>query len=434
MPHCPYFCCLPRRLTMLALFFYNLFLFFFQLGSRILSLFNRKAALWVRGRLFIFSRLKDAFAKETAPVIWFHCASLGEFEQGRPIMENLREKYPGHKILVTFFSPSGYEIRKNYSGADYIFYLPMDGPVNALRFINIVQPKLAVFIKYELWYYYTRVMHDRQIPLLLISAIFLKSHAYFKWYGEVQRKTLAKFTHVFVQDELSKKLADKLQLPVSFTVAGDTRFDRVIKIASQYQRIEAIPQWANGSRLIVAGSTWPDDESVLWKVLPLLKTYNLKLVIAPHEINEAHLIQIEKQFDHQTVRFSQLPGQTNGDVLIIDNIGMLSSLYHYGHIAYIGGGYTPTGIHNCLEAAVYAKPVVFGPTYHKYAEARGLIKSGGAFSFKKPEELNVIMTRLLEQQPFYNTAASAAGRFVIVHQGATDKIVNYIQENRLLTN
>ncbi len=419
---------------MLALFFYNLFLFFFQLGSRILALFNKKAALWVKGRLFIFSKLKDAFENETAPVIWFHCASLGEFEQGRPVMESLREQYPSHKILVTFFSPSGYEIRKNYNGADYIFYLPMDGMVNAMRFINIVKPKLAVFIKYELWYYYTRVMHERQIPLLLISAIFLKTHSYFKWHGEVQRKTLSKFAHVFVQDELSKKLGDKLQLPVSITVAGDTRFDRVIKIASQYKKIDALTNWANGSRLLIAGSTWPDDERVLWEVLPLLKQHNLKLVIAPHEINESHLTQIEKQFEQQTIRFSQLANNTNNDVLIIDNIGMLSSLYHYAHIAYIGGGYTPTGIHNCLEAAVYAKPVVFGPTYQKYAEAKGLIKVGGAFSFKNSGDLNNIITRLLQQQTAYKTAATAAGEFVIVHQGATDKIVDYIQENRLLTN
>jgi 3-deoxy-D-manno-octulosonic-acid transferase len=418
---------------MLALFFYNLFLFFFQLGSRIWALFNKKAALWVKGRLFIFSKLKDAFEKEQAPVIWFHCASLGEFEQGRPVMEDLKAKYPTHKILVTFFSPSGYEIRKNYSGADYVFYLPMDGPVNALRFINIVKPRLAVFIKYELWYYYTKVMHDRQIPLILISAIFLKSHAYFKWHGEVQRKTLSKFAHVFVQDELSKKLADKLQLPVSFTVAGDTRFDRVIKIASQYKRIDAITDWAKGKQLVVAGSTWPDDERVLSEILPLLQQHQLKLVIAPHEINESHLGQIEKQFQQQTVRFSQLVNNITGEVLIIDNIGMLSSLYHYAHITYIGGGYTPTGIHNCLEAAVYAKPVVFGPTYQKYAEAKGLIKAGGAFSFKQSGDLNSILTRLIKDKQAYLAAATAAGEFVIVHQGATDKIVQYIQENRLLT-
>lgn len=419
---------------MLALFFYNLFLFFFQLGSRIWALFNKKAALWVRGRLFIFSKLKDAFEQEKAPVIWFHCASLGEFEQGRPVMESLREKYPDHKILVTFFSPSGYEVRKNYTGADYIFYLPMDGMINAQRFISIVKPKLAVFIKYELWYYYTKVMHDRQIPLILISAIFLKQHAYFKWYGEVQRKTLSKFAHVFVQDLLSKKLADKLQLPVSFTVAGDTRFDRVIKIASQYKRIDVLTQWAGESRLLVAGSTWADDERVLAELLPLLQQQHIKLVIAPHEINESHLGQIEKQFEGQTIRFSQLPGSMQGEVLIIDNIGMLSSLYHYAHISYIGGGYNPTGIHNCLEAAVYAKPVVFGPRYQRYAEAKGLVKAGGAFSFKNAGELRTILNKLMQNKVAYQAAATAAGEFVIVHQGATDKIVDYIQENRLLTN
>ncbi len=419
---------------MLALFFYNLFLFFFQLGSRIWALFNKKAALWVRGRLFIFSKLKDAFEQEKAPVIWFHCASLGEFEQGRPVMESLKEKYPDHKILVTFFSPSGYEVRKNYTGADYIFYLPMDGMINAQRFISIVKPKLAVFIKYELWYYYTKVMHDRQIPLILISAIFLKQHAYFKWYGEVQRKTLSKFAHVFVQDLLSKKLADKLQLPVPFTVAGDTRFDRVIKIASQYKRIDVLTQWAGESRLLVAGSTWADDERVLSELLPLLQQHHLKLVIAPHEINESHLGLIEKQFEEQTIRFSQLPGSMQGEVLIIDNIGMLSSLYHYAHISYIGGGYNPTGIHNCLEAAVYAKPVVFGPRYQRYAEAKGLVKTGGAFSFKNVGELRTILNKLMQNETAYQAAATAAGEFVIVHQGATDKIVDYIQENRLLTN
>lgn len=419
---------------MLALFFYNLFLFFYQLGSRIWALFNKKAALWVKGRLFIFSKLKDAFEEEKAPVIWFHCASLGEFEQGRPVMESLKEQYPEHKILVTFFSPSGYEVRKNYTGADYIFYLPMDGLLNAQRFISIVKPKLAVFIKYELWYYYTKVMHDRQIPLILISAIFLKQHAYFKWYGIVQRKTLSKFSRVFVQDLLSKKLADKLQLPVPFSVAGDTRFDRVIKIASQYKRIDALTQWAGESRLLVAGSTWPDDERVLAELLPLLQQQHLKLVIAPHEINESHLGQVEKQFEGQTIRFSQLPGNVKSEVLIIDNIGMLSSLYHYAHISYIGGGYNPTGIHNCLEAAVYAKPVVFGPRYQRYAEAKGLVKTGGAFTFKNAGELRTILNRLMQNETAYQAAATAAGEFVIVHQGATDKIVDYIQENRLLTN
>ena len=423
----------------MAVFIYNIFLFFLKSGIHFASLFNAKANKWVEGRRQIFEELEKTIPAGEK-IIWMHCASLGEFEQGRPVMEKIRIQFAEYKILLTFFSPSGYETKKNYQGADWIFYLPMDGAKNAKRFLEIVHPSLVIFVKYEFWYYYLKKIKYRNIPLLLISALFRKDMSFFKWYGRLQRKMLSRFDHLFVQNETSKKLIDELGLAGICSISGDTRFDRVIEIAEKFEPILAIEQFIGESKAIVAGSTWREDERVLKKAFTELNDPNLKLIIAPHEINESHLDELQKLFP-QSIRFSELTRnlkQEPGNYLIIDNIGMLSSLYKYGYLTYVGGGLRTMGVHNVLEAAVYNKIVLFGPYYHKYSEAVALVLSGGGLSFNDEKKDGVmpreLIAALLSDQSEYDYRSKAAGNFVQSNRGATEKIIRFIQEKRLLTN
>ncbi|MEP6701175.1 MAG: glycosyltransferase N-terminal domain-containing protein [Bacteroidota bacterium] len=368
-----------------------------------------------------------------------HCASVGEFEQGRPVLEKIREQGTGHKILLTFFSPSGYEAQKNYPGADWVFYLPMDGTLNAKSFLEIVHPSLVIFVKYEFWYYYLKKIKYRNIPLLLISALFRKDMAFFKWHGRLQRKMLSRFDHLFVQNEKSKKLMEKIGLSPICTVSGDTRFDRVIEIAEKFEPIQAIQEFIGNSKTIIAGSTWPEDEEVLQKAFSFVNA-SLKLIIAPHEITEKHLEEIKKLFPG-SIRYSQLNSVNNltptSNILIIDNIGMLSRLYKYASITYIGGGLRTMGVHNVLEPAVYYKPVLFGAFYHKYTEAINLVKSGGGLPFNDEKRNGVMVSELIEvllnNEEEYDYRSKAAGDFVQSNKGATQKIIDFIQEKRLLT-
>jgi len=392
----------------------------------------------VNGRKRIFEKLQQSIPAGEK-IIWMHCASLGEFEQGRPVIEKLKAQEKGHKILLTFFSPSGYEVQKNYKGADWVFYLPLDGPRNAKRFLEIVHPSLVIFVKYEFWYYYLKKIKYRNIPLLLISALFRKDMSFFQWYGKLQRKMLSRFDHLLVQTNESKRLVDELGLSNICSVSGDTRFDRVIEIASTSTSIPAIEKFIGNSKVIVAGSTWPEDEEVLQKAFAAINQPSLKLIIAPHEINEKHLADIEALFPN-SIRFSQLENknQTTETCLIIDNIGMLSRLYKYAHITYVGGALKTIGIHNVLEAAVYYKPVLFGPFYHKYIEVVGLVQSGGGLSFTDPKKNGTMLGELIEallmNEEEYNYRSNAAGEFVQLNKGATKKIIQFIQEKRLLTN
>ena len=388
-------------------------------------------------------------------VIWVHCASLGEFEQGRPVIENLRSQYPDSRLILTFFSPSGYEIRKDYKGADMVFYLPMDGPQNAKRFIKLVNPSLVIFVKYEFWYYYLKELKQNNIPLLLISAIFRENSIFFKWYGDFHRKMLSFFDHLFVQNESSKKLLAGIHLDNITSVCGDTRFDRVIEIAEQFTTIPVIEKFVGNNKTIVAGSTWPEDEQVLQKSITEINDPSLKLIIAPHEIGKEHISQLQKLFPGSTL-FSALTSDnkqasTNiefpvtspssgsgqqpatGNILIIDNIGMLSRLYKYGYITYIGGGFGK-GIHNTLEAAVYGKPVLFGPAYHKFQEAIDLAGTGGAISINNSEECVAAVQKLITDNVVYRSSCEKAKDYVYTNKGATKKIMQYIQEKRLLTN
>ena len=408
------------------------------------SLFNLKAKKWVRGRKNIFETLEKAIPGGEQ-IIWIHCASLGEFEQGRPVIEKLKTQYPRHWILLTFFSPSGYEVQKKYKGADWVFYLPMDGPRNAKRFLEIVHPSLVIFVKYEFWYYYLKKIKYRNIPLLLISALFRKDMSFFKWYGGLQRKMLSRFDHLFVQNQESKKLVDAIGLSEICSVSGDTRFDRVIEIAGKFEPIAAIEQFIGNNKAIVAGSTWPEDEEALQKAFSMINDPLLKLIIAPHEINEKHLNSIKELFP-KAVLFSELKNilpqaiqlPITSNCLIIDNIGLLSRLYHYAHISYVGGGLRTMGVHNVLEAAAYNKPVLFGSFYHKYTEAVGLVKSGGGIPFYDEKRdgamLKELIKALLNNKEEYTHSSKAAGDFARSNKGATQKIIAYIQEKRLLTN
>jgi 3-deoxy-D-manno-octulosonic-acid transferase len=412
---------------------YSIGIFFYHAGIRLAAIGNHKAKLWVSGRRNLFTHLRNALGKDARPVIWFHCASLGEFEQGRPLIERIKTQHPGYKILLTLFSPSGYEVRKNYAAADFVTYMPVDTTRAAKQFLDIVQPKIVVFVKYEFWLNHLAVLRKRNIPHYLVSAIFRDNQVFFKAYGGIFRAALQGYSHVFTQDQHSAGLLAKIGVK-NVSVAGDTRFDRVAEIAAGAKDIPAAALFTAGSRLLVAGSTWKADEDLL---LPILKKHiqnGWRMIIAPHEISESRLQSIESALkaigvsDTNVVRFSKgaihLPADVR--VMIIDNIGMLSSLYRYGSVAYIGGGFGKN-IHNTLEAAVYGIPVVFGPMYEKFNEALGLIACKGGFGVHSPRELEIAIDSLLGDENHRAVAGRNAGAFVKENTGATEKILSVIQ-------
>lgn len=380
----------------------------------------------------MFAELAAAFP-QPVPVVWVHAASAGEFEQAKPVIEALKKKYPARKVLVSFFSPSGYRQGLKWRTADHVCYLPMDGRKNARRFLTIVQPELVIFVKYDFWYHHLKAVHAQKIPLLLVSALFRPRQVFFRWYGSLHRRMLRFFTQVFVQDAASMQLLHRHRFQ-NASVSGDTRFDRVAEIAGRFQAVPYMETFKGKNRLLVAGSTWPQDEQLIAEAIAAFP--GLKVVVAPHEITARHLEQIEKIFPH-SLRYSEIAdGQRpvgDAGVMVIDNIGMLSRLYYYGDITYVGGGFNKSGIHNTLEAAVYGRPVIFGPNYEKFREARGLIGSGAAFSCAKTDELKSVIARLVHDESFRLQTGNAAAAYVQQHQGATGKIMDFIQEKRLLT-
>jgi 3-deoxy-D-manno-octulosonic-acid transferase len=419
-------------------FVYNLSVYFYYLAIRVASFFNDKARLWINGRKKIFENLRrqvqDSRLKaQDSGLVWVHCASLGEFEQGRPLIEKLKVKDPELKILLTFFSPSGYEIRKNYSGADYIFYLPIDTPANAKKFIELIKPKMVFFIKYEFWFNYLDELKHKNIPTYLVSGIFREEQYFFRSYGFWFRKQLSAFSHFYLQDEISVELLRSINYN-NVTLAGDTRFDRVFEIAQTVKSIPLIEQFKDENDVLIAGSTWPEDEKIIsdW----YLKTqesriknqeHNYKLIIVPHEIDEQHIQSIIDQFSNAiALRYSQTNSTNVKDaqVLIIDNIGMLSSLYQYGSIAFIGGGFGK-GIHNILEAATFGLPIMFGTNYQKFQEAKELIHLGGAFSINDVSGFEKTI-QLLDDKLVLQTASHGAKYYVQGRVGATDKILSSI--------
>ena len=368
------------------------------------------------------------------PTIWMHCASLGEFEQGRPLLEKLKEQYNSANFIVSFFSPSGYEVSKSYEGANIVCYLPMDSAANAKTFLQIVQPTLVLWVKYEFWYFYLTQIKKQRIPLLLVSGIFRPGQPFFKWYGGLYRTMLQCFTQLFLQNEASNELAATIVDTTKISISGDTRFDRVIAVAKNFEPIGLIDSWiTDAEQIMVCGSTWDEDEEELRHYVKLHP--EIKFIIAPHNVNKEHIIDVLKLFPAACL-YSTLTNQAispENHVLIIDTIGILSMLYQYATVAYVGGGFGSDGVHNVLEAAVYGKPVVHGPEYEKFAEAKELVEAGGAFEIADALHLEKLLDQLFTDTAFYNEAAAVAKDYVYAHRGASNSILQYIQENRLLT-
>ncbi|MCD7976396.1 MAG: 3-deoxy-D-manno-octulosonic acid transferase [Tannerellaceae bacterium] len=404
---------------------YTLIIHLYALCVGLLAPFHKKAKLMRLGQWKTNRILREKIDRD-ARYIWFHAASLGEFEQGRPMMEKIKKEYPHYKILLTFFSPSGYEVRKNYEGADVICYLPFDTPYRVKKFLDIVNPERVIFIKYDFWANYLSALDKRNIPAFVVSAIFRKDQFYFQWYGKPFRKVLSYFRYLFVQDEISAQLLAGIGLR-NVTVCGDTRFDRVLEIQEAAKPIPPVKLFSEnkkaGEFILVAGSSWPEDEELF---IPYFNEHpEMKLIIAPHEIHESHLSSIESLLKRPSVRLSQVNecDLTDKSCLIVDSFGLLSSIYRYGDMAYIGGGFG-AGIHNTLEAAVYGIPVLFGPKFHKFKEAKGLLRAGGGFSFSDKEGFESIMQELTIYPELLISSGKIAGDFVKGNAGATDRILS----------
>lgn len=409
---------------------YNLVIYLYLLGVAIYSRFNEKVRKMWRGEREAFKILREK-VDPNAKYVWFHAASLGEFEQGRPLMEQLRKDHPEYKILLTFFSPSGYEVRKNYEGADIITYLPLDTITNARRFLRTVRPVMAFFIKYEFWYNYLHILKHRGVPVYSVSSIFRPEQVFFKWYGRQYGRVLNCFTHFFVQNEISKELLAKIGITAT-TVVGDTRFDRVLQIKEAAKQLPIVESFVKDApQVFVAGSSWPPDEEIFIKYFNEHK--NWKLIIAPHVIGEDHLKQIEKLLEgRKVIRYTEAEKMVNGqlsmvndyEVLIINCFGLLSSIYHYGNVAYVGGGFG-VGIHNLLEAAVWDVPVFFGPNNQKFQEAQGLKTSGG-FEISSYEDFAAQMDRFAADDAYLQEQGQKAGHFVKGQSGASQKVLSAV--------
>ncbi len=403
-------------------FLYSTGVFLYAFLIRIASLFNPKARQWIAGRKGLKAKIESDFSNPPpTPLVWVHVASLGEFEQGRTLIEALK-KQSSCRILLTFFSPSGYEIRKNYAFADYIYYLPLDSKKNAKWFLDATQPDFAIFVKYEFWHYYLTALKDRNIPAYLISAIFRDKQIFFKWYGAFYRKLLTTFTTIFVQDQHSVSLLSSIDIQNTI-VAGDTRIDRVAQLSENPQDFPEISKFIGTNSTLVAGSTWPADEDLLLAQMQNPAFDSFKFIIAPHETSEEHIQALCKKLPTNTyIRYSELSTTTNEQrILIIDTIGILSSLYQYAYIAYIGGGFG-AGIHNILEPATYGIPILFGPKHQKFKEAVDLVSTGGAFVIQNKQELTDKLLFLSEKNK-QEKAGTVSQNYILHHRGSTDKIL-----------
>ena len=402
-------------------FIYNFAIWCYKAAVKMAGCCNKKARKLSEGESKALQLLKENLHRD-GNYIWIHAASLGEFEQGRPLIEAIRAQQPEQRILLTFFSPSGYEVRKNYEGVDYVSYLPFDLSGNVQKFLDIVQPQQAIFVKYEFWHNYLHELRRRGIPTYIISAIFRKEQLFFKPYGHFFRNMLQCFTHLYVQDKASQELLSQIGIN-QVTVTGDTRFDRVLDINRHARELPLVAQFAQDHFTLVAGSSWQPDEELF------IKYFNgnpaLRLIIAPHEIHEEHLSDIEKRLTRPHLRLSQANKEniTQAECLIVDSFGVLSSIYRYGQVAYIGGGFG-VGIHNILEAAVYGMPVIFGTNYHKFREAREMLADKGAFSIANYSQLEELLNRFMSQPEQLEETSNKAGRFVKENAGATAVIYN----------
>lgn len=415
------------------LFFYNIGIRLYRFAIWLAAFFNPKARLWIKGRKQLFPRLKEALKDNNAPIIWFHTSSLGEFEQGRPVIEHLKKNYLEIKILLTFFSPSGYEIRNDYEHADYVFYLPLDTKRNAQRFLKLVQPQAVFFVKYEFWYHFLNETQKTEIPMILFSAIFREQQFFFKSYGSFFRKVIRNYTHIFVQNQTSVDLLKSIKVQ-NVSIAGDTRFDRVKAIADKLEKFPIIEKFINDQLTFVIGSSWWRDLTI---IVPFLNSFGtpLKTIIAPHEISDSEIERLQDVLEKKSIRYSEcktmdlddpahLKKLQESDVLILDNVGMLAWLYQYADFAYIGGGFGE-GLHNTLEPAVFDTPVLFGREYDKFQEAVDLVERGGAFSIKDREELENVMNDLYFNEEKRARAAKVCTDYVLENLGSSDKIYQY---------
>ena len=402
---------------------YNLTMYILELGIKLADLFSVRPAKMVKGQREVFDLLKSKIDRN-AQYIWFHAASLGEFEQGRPLIERIRKEYPQYKILQTFFSPSGYEVRKNYDGADIVCYLPIDTPANAKKFIELVNPCMVFFVKYEFWHNYLNTLYQKGIPTYSVSSIFRPNQIFFRWYGKSYQQVLKTFAHLFVQNEESKQLLAGIGVK-NTTVVGDTRFDRVLDICAAAKQLPLVQKFKGDALTFVAGSSWGPDEDIF------IKYFNahpeMKLIIAPHVVNDGHLKEIESKLQRSSIRYTQATEENVGkaDCLIIDCYGLLSSIYRYGEISYIGGGFG-VGIHNVLEAAVYGIPVIFGPNNKKFREAQHLLVNKGGFEIHGYDDFEQLMNKFLTDETYLKQSGKAAGDYVKGNAGAMELILKNI--------
>ena len=419
-----YFC--PKFFKQNMGIFYGILIRLFHVLARIKARSDSKVKLFIEGRINLLPKIQKEIDKN-AKIAWFHAASLGEFEQARPAIEKFKEKYSAYKILLTFFSPSGYEIRKNYKLADYVYYMPLDTKTNVKKFVQYTNPQIVLFVKYEFWFNYIKEINKRGIPLFLISGIFRQNHIFFKWYGVFYRQLLRRFTHIFVQNSESYNLLRKIGISV-ISVCGDTRFDRVTKIALESVKFPEVENFKENKKIIIAGSTWQKDEELIIKYINQCKR-DLKYIIAPHEVDKQNINRILNGLEVKSTRFSEIKKSNlkESKVLVIDNIGILSSLYKYGEIAYIGGAFGK-GLHNILEAATFGLPVIFGPNYKKFNEAVNLIEHKAAFSINNYEEFYNIIEQLLINTDFFNTASNTCKYFIKSNKGASQHIINTIEQ------
>ncbi len=408
-------------------FVYDLLILVAGFVLKITALFNKKIKLFIDGRKQTIFKLQQAILKDDE-VIWMHCASLGEFEQGRPIIEKLKIKFPTKKVVLTFFSPSGYEVRKNYEFADVVCYLPLDSKQNAKRFLDIIHPQLAIFVKYEFWPNLLKELKNRNIETLLISGIFRENQLFYKSYGGWMRKSLSSFSHFFVQDENSKQLLNSINFN-NVTVSGDTRFDRVFEITQQNNKLPFIEEFIDNKYTLVAGSTWKEDEMMLVDYINNKASENEKFIIAPHNINEKDIAELKNAISKKAVLFSEkdIKNLSDYQVFIIDTVGILTKIYSYASVAYVGGGFTKTGVHNVLEPATFGVPILIGPNYYKFKEAIDLVKNNACFVVDNTKDLSLQLDQFYQLEETRLKVGKSAKKYVVDNTGSTAKILNYLE-------
>lgn len=403
-------------------FLYTIGIFVYGFGIKVASLFNTKARMWVQGRHVQFEKIKKLVPNDDRPCVWVHASSMGEFEQARPVIELIHKDFQNYKIVVTFFSPSGFEIRKNYDLADAVLYMPLDTPRNARRFLDIVHPQVALFVKYDFWFNTLAELQRRNVPTFIFSTIFRPSQYFFKSYGRWFRRQLKAFTHFFVQNQESVQLLQNIGYN-NVTITGDTRFDRVAKIAATAKDDAIVERFANGKHIVMAGSSWPPDEQILQQFITTTP-HDVKLIVAPHEIDDSHVAQIKRLFGKTAVCYTEVTPETDFSdikVLIVNTMGMLSSLYRYSHIAYIGGGFGK-GIHNILEAVVYGTPVCFGPNHSKFQEAKDIIALGGGAIVLSAEGFSHIVNNWLSDNALWQRQSDICRQYTQANIGSAEKI------------